>query len=345
GQFLWKLFRDFAIYAARMVPEISDRIVEIDRAMRWGYGFTLGPFELWDALGVRETVERMRREACAIPENVERMLASGARTFYENADRQRQPGTRHFDLNAGAYAELEQRPGVTVLRDIKRARGVVKANAGASLVDLGDGVLCLEFHSKMNALGEDMIQMVAGALDEVNGGFEALVVANDGENFSVGANLMTVLGASREGEWDALDTSIRRFQAACMAMKYASRPVVAAAFGMTLGGGCEVALHAARVQASAETYMGLVETGVGLIPAGGGSKEMLLRLGTAKRAFDVVGEKLAYVLSGGRLSGTQYVSEQYLLDLEREAFLSLCGNPKTQERMQYMLKNGKALRN
>jgi 3-hydroxyacyl-CoA dehydrogenase len=431
GQFLWKLFRDFVIYAARMVPEISDRIVEIDRAMRWGYGFTLGPFELWDALGVRETVERMRREACAIPENVERMLASGARTFYENADRQRQPGTRYFDLNAGAYAELEQRPGVTVLRDIKRARGVVKANAGASLVDLGDGVLCLEFHSKMNALGEDMVRMVAGALDDVNGGFEALVVANDGENFSVGANLMTVLGASREGEWDALDTSIRRFQAACMAMKYASRPVVAAAFGMTLGGGCEVALHAARVQASAETYMGLVETGVGLIPAGGGSKEMLLRLGTAKRAFDligfgkvsesaaharqlgflrpgdglsmnrerltadakaaalacvagwspgmprqdiavegeagyatlkmamklaaeggyiteydcVVGEKLAYVLSGGRLSGTQYVSEQYLLDLEREAFLSLCGNPKTQERMQYMLKNGKALRN
>jgi 3-hydroxyacyl-CoA dehydrogenase len=283
----------------------------------------------------------------------------------------------------------------------------------------------------MNALGEDMVRMVAGALDEVDRGFEALVVANDGENFSVGANLTMVLLASQEGEWDELDTAIRRFQAACMAMKYASRPVVAAVFGMALGGGCEVALHAGRVQASAETYMGLVETGVGLIPAGGGCKEMLLRLGDAKRAFEpigygkvsssaaharelgflgpadgltmnrerltadakaaargmvaawapgmprqdiavegeagyatlkmgttlaaeggylteydcVVGEKLAYVLSGGRLTGTQQVSEQYLLDLEREAFLSLCGNVKTRERMQYMLKNGKALRN
>jgi 3-hydroxyacyl-CoA dehydrogenase len=431
GQFLWRLFRDFTIYSARMVPEISERIVEIDRAMRWGYGFTLGPFELWDALGVPETVERMRREECAIPETVERMLASGARSFYEAADRQGEPGTRYFDLNAGGYAELEPRAGVMVLAAIKRARGVVKTNPGASLLDLGDGVLCLEFHSKMNALGEDVVRMVADALDEVDRGFEALVVANDGENFSVGANLMTVLLAAQEGAWDKIDTAIRRFQAACMAMKYASRPVVAAPFGMALGGGCEVVLHAGRVQASAETYMGLVETGVGLIPAGGGCKEMLLRLGNAKRAFDligsgkvsasaaharelgflgpsdgltmnrerltadakavalgcvaawapgmprqdivvegeagyatlkmgmslaaeggyiteydcVVGEKLAYVLSGGRLTGTQKVSEQYLLDLEREAFLSLCGNVKTQERMQYMLKNGKALRN
>jgi 3-hydroxyacyl-CoA dehydrogenase len=431
GQFLWKLFRDFTIYSARMVPEISDRIVEIDRAMRWGYGFTLGPFELWDALGVGETVERMRREACAIPENVERMLASGARSFYEAADRQGEPGTRYFDLNAGGYAALEPRPGVTVLAAIKRARGVVKTNPGASLLDLGDGVLCLEFHSKMNSLGEDVVRLVTDALDEVERGFEALVVANDGENFSVGANLTTVLSAAQAGGWDALDTAIRRFQAACMAMKYASLPVVAAPFGMALGGGCEVVLHAGRVQASAETYMGLVETGVGLIPAGGGCKEMLLRLGNARRAFEligsgkvsasaaharelgflgpcdgltmnrerltadakaaalacvaawapgmprqdiavegeagyatlkmgmtlgaeggylteydcVVGEKLAYVLSGGRLTGTQKVSEQYLLDLEREAFLSLCGNPKTQERLRYMLKNGKVLRN
>ena len=431
GQFLWKLFRDFTIYSARMVPEISDRIVEIDRAMRWGYGFTLGPFELWDALGVPETVERMRREECAIPENVERMLASGARSFYEAADRQGEPGTRYFDLNAGGYADLEPRPGVMVLAGIKRARGVVKTNPGASLLDLGDGVLCLEFHSKMNALGEDVVRMVTDALDEVERGFEALVVANDGENFSAGANLTAVLSAAQAGAWDELDTAIRRFQAVCMAMKYASRPVVAAPFGMALGGGCEVVLHAGRVQASAETFMGLLETGVGLIPAGGGCKEMLLRLGNAKRAFDlirsgkvsasaahacelgflrpsdgltmnrerltadakaaalgcvaawapgmprqdiavegeagyaalkmamtlgaeggyiteydcVVGEKLAYVLSGGRLTGTQNVSEQYLLDLEREAFLSLCGSVKTQERMQYMLKNGKALRN
>ena len=199
------------------------------------------------------------------------------------------PGTRYFDLLAGGYVDLEQRPGVIVLSDIKRARGVVKANPGASLVDLGDGVLCLEFHSKMNALGEDIVQMVACALDQVGAGFEALVVANDGENFSVGANLMMVLLAAQKGDWNALDTAIRAYmQAACMAMKYAARPVVAAPFGMALGGGCELVLHAGRVQASAETYMGLVETGVGLIPAGGGCKEMLLRLGSAKRAFDLI---------------------------------------------------------
>jgi 3-hydroxyacyl-CoA dehydrogenase len=431
GQFLWLLLRDFVVYSARMVPEISDRIVEIDRAMRWGYAYQMGPFELWDALGVPETVTRMRGEGCAIPESVDRMLSSGATRFYEFADREGEPGTRYFDLNASSYRTLEERPGVTVLSDIKRARGVVKTNPGASLIDLGDGVLCLEFHSKMNTLGEDFVQMIPAALTEVDGGFQALVVANDGENFSVGANLANMLLAAQEGRWDELDLAVRRFQAAGMAMKYASRPVVAAVFGMALGGGCEVALHAGRVQASAETYMGLVETGVGLIPAGGGCKEMLLRMGKAKRAFDliafgkvsesapharelgflrerdgismnrerltadaksaalamivgwapgtprqdiavegaagyaalkmgltlaaegghiteydtVIGETLAYILCGGKLTGAQRVSEQYLLDLEREAFLSLCGNLQTQERMQYMLKNGKPLRN
>jgi 3-hydroxyacyl-CoA dehydrogenase len=317
------------------------------------------------------------------------------------------------------------------LSDLKRARGVVKKNAGASLVDLGDGALCLEFHSKMNSLGDDIVQMLGSAIEETSRGFEALVIANQGENFSVGANLMLVLLASQESEWDELDAAVRRFQQASMAIKYAAKPVVSAPFGMALGGGCEFAIHAARVQASAETYMGLVETGVGLIPAGGGCKEMLMRLGKAKDAFEligyakvsssaanarelgflrekdgismnperliadakaealalvpswapgaprqdiavegdagyallrmglylareggyiteydtVVGEKLAHVLSGGRLTGTQKVSEQYLLDLEREAFLSLCGNVKTQERMQHMLKTGKALRN
>jgi 3-hydroxyacyl-CoA dehydrogenase len=431
GRFLWKLFRDFFVYSAQMVPEISDRVVEIDRAMRWGYAFANGPFEYWDLLGVPYTVERMRGEGTAIPENVERMLASGARSFYEPADRDRQPGTRYFDLNRAAWAELEPRPGIMVLTGLKRARGVVRSNAGASLVDLGDDVLCLEFHSKMNALGEDMIGMAAAGLEELSRDFRAMVIANDGEHFSVGANLMQVLLAAQEGEWDELDAAVRRFQSAAMAFKYAPRPVVAAPFGMTLGGGLEVALHAGRIQASAETYMGLVEVGVGVIPAGGGCKEMLLRLGDPKRAFELIGfakisesaaqardlgflrasdgismnrerllgdakaaalamvpswspgvpredvpvageagyallkmgvklaleggfiseydaligDKLAYVLSGGRLTGTQQVTEQYLLDLEREAFLSLCGNLKTQERMQHMLKNGKALRN
>jgi 3-hydroxyacyl-CoA dehydrogenase len=386
---------------------------------------------LWDALSVTDTVARMRADDCAIPENVEAMLLSGATSFYEHADRDGEPGTRYFDLNAGRYHPLEKRPGVLVLSDLRRARGIVKSNPGASLIDLRDGVLCLEFHSKMNVLGEDMVRMVSTALDELDRNFQALVIANDGDNFSVGANLMQVLLAAQEGEWDDLDLAVRRFQAAGMSMKYASRPVVAAVFGMALGGGCEVVLHAGRVQAAAETYMGLVETGVGVIPAGGGCKEMLLRLGSAKRAFDligfgkvsesaaharelgflrdrdavsmnrerltadakaaalalvgswapgmprqdipvegasgyallemgvklaaeggyisaydtVVGEKLAFILSGGRLTGAQKVSEQYLLDLEREAFLSLCGNPQTQERMQYMLKNGKPLRN
>jgi 3-hydroxyacyl-CoA dehydrogenase len=431
GQFLWQLFRDFVLYSAQMVPEISDRIVEIDRAMRWGFAFQLGPFELWDELGVPESVERMRREGCAIPPAVERMLSTGARSFYQTADRMGDPGTRYFDFHSGEFQELEKRPGVLVLSEIKRARGVVKTNSGASLIDLGDGVACLEFHSKMNVLGEDMVRMVSTSLEEVDRNFQALVVANDGVNFSVGANLMMVLLAAQEGEWDELDLAVRRFQAAGMAMKYAARPVVAAVFGMALGGGCEVVLHAGRVQAAAETYLGLVEPGVGLIPAGGGCKEMLLRLGDAKRAFEligygkvsesaahardlgflrpsdgvsmnrerltadakvvalslvsswapgtprqdiavegeagyallkmgmklaaeggyisdydcVVGEKLAHVLSGGRLTGNQKVSEQYLLDLEREAFLSLCGNAQTQERMQYMLKNGKPLRN
>jgi 3-hydroxyacyl-CoA dehydrogenase len=431
GRFLWTLLRDFFLYSAQMVPEISERIVEIDRAMRWGFAFELGPFELWDALGVEETVARMRREGCAAPERVERMLAAGARTFYEAADRDGEPGTRYFDIQRGVWRELEDRPGVLVLSDIKRARGVVKENAGASLLDLDDGVLCIEFHSKMNALGDEALEMLRAALEETSRGFGAAVIANQGEHFSAGANLTWLLAMAQEGKWEELDAAARRFQGANMALKYAAVPVVAAPFGMALGGGCEVVLHAARVQASAETYMGLVETNVGVIPAAGGCKEMLIRLGSAKAAFEliayakmsgsaaqaremgllraqdgismnaerlvadakaaalalrasyapgvprediavegeagyallkmglhlaheggyisdydmVVGEKLAHVLSGGRGVGSRTASEQQLLDLEREAFLSLCGQPKTQERIQYMLKNGKPLRN
>jgi 3-hydroxyacyl-CoA dehydrogenase len=431
GNFLWKLLSDHVIYAASMVPEISGRIVEIDRAMRWGYANKLGPFELWDAMGLPETAARIRKDGKPLPEAVEKMLASGQTSFYRPADAGGRPRTEYFDFAAAAYREMELRPGITVLKDLKRARGVVRKNAGASLIDLGDGVLCLEFHSKMNSIGEDLIAMIHAGLDETAKNFQAMVIANQGDNFSVGANLMIVLLAAQEGEWDELSAAIHRFQQANMALKYAPKPVVAAPFGMTLGGGCEIALHAARVQASAELYMGLVEVGVGVIPGGGGCKEMLLRCGEAKKAFEligfakvsssaadardlgllrdgdgvtmnperliddaktealalvhhyapgapstdikvegdagyallkvgvwmarqgdyisdydaVVGEKLAYVLSGGRLTGEQTVSEQYLLDLEREAFLSLCGNPQTQARMQHMLKTGKPLRN
>ncbi len=275
GQFLWSLYRDFFLYSAQMIPEISDRIVEIDRAMRWGFAFQLGPFETWDALGFRETAERMQKDgfvrcprissACWRPGPLRSMKRPTARTNLARAT----------SISARpAYRDLEPRPGVIVLGDLKRARGVVKRNAGASLVDLGDGVLCLEFHSKMNTLGEDSIQMIAAGIEEMGRGCEALVIGNQGEHFSAGANLMMVLLAAQEGEWDDLDLAVRRFQQANMALKYAPKPVVAAPFGMTLGGGCEVALHAARVQASAETYMGLVEVGVGLIPAGGGCKEL-----------------------------------------------------------------------
>ena len=292
---------------------------------------------------------------------------------------------------------------------------------------MGDGVLCVEFHSKLNTLGEDAIVMVQAGLEETNRNFEAMIIANEGETFSAGANLMLVLLMAQEGEWDDLDLAVRRFQQMNMALKYAAKPVVAAPFSRTLGGGCEIVLHCTRAQASAETYIGLVEVAVGVIPAGGGCKELLARLKDPLRVFDLIGyakvstsaedarklgllhrsdsismnperllgdakalalslvpnyspaapaaipvqgesvyalmklgawsarqgnfitdyeviiaEKLAHILSGGRLSGAQTVSEQYLLDLEREAFLSLCGNPKTQERMQYMLKTGKA---
>jgi 3-hydroxyacyl-CoA dehydrogenase len=431
GTFLWRLFSDLVQYSAGMVPEISDRIVEIDRAMRWGYANSLGPFELWDALGLEETIARMRHEQRQIPENVEKMLCAGAKSFYQAPDHDRRPHQEYFDLRANSYQRLEARPGITVLKDVKQSHGVVKKNGGASLIDIGDGVLCLEFHSKMNSLGDDQISLIRAGIDETSKNFEAMIVANQGENFSVGANLMLVLLAAQEEEWEELEAAINRFQQATMAIKYAPKPVVSAPFGMTLGGGCEIAIHSARVQASAETYMGLVEVGVGVIPGAGGTKEMLVRFGSAQKAFEliayakvatsaveargfgllrpqdqitmnperliddakalalsiapnyvagvprtdvevggaedlallktgiylarqgnyitdydtVVGEKLAYVLSGGPLTGRQPVSEQYLLDLEREAFLSLCGQRKTQERMQHMLQTGKPLRN
>ena len=419
GHFLWPLFRDLFWYAGQLVPEISDRIVEIDRAMRWGFGFGLGPFETWDALGVRTTVDRMHRDGCPVPPPVERMLASGAKSFYQAADRDGCPGTRYFDLAGNAWRNLEPRPGVLALSEIKRARGVVRHNPGASLVDLGDGVLCLEFHGSRNALGEDALRMIEAGLEETGRDFAALVIANQGENFGVGADLGTVLHSAQKGEWNELDAGLRRIQQIFLALKYAAKPVVAAPFGTTLDGGCELALHCARMQASAETYMGLTAATVGLIPAAGGTKEMLLRLGDAKAAFDsirgakvsgsaaharelgllrpvdgvsmnyerlvadakaaaltltlnyapalppreipvassteltvdqtgydaVVAEKLAYVLGGGRVAGRRTVSEQDLLDLEREAFLSLCGDPRTIERIQQMLKTGKPLRN
>jgi 3-hydroxyacyl-CoA dehydrogenase len=431
GTFLWKVFRDSMLYAAERVPEISDRIVEIDRAMRWGYAHTFGPFELWDALGFVETARRIEKDGFALPASVTTMLERGAKSFYRSADEDRVPRTDSFDLGRSLYARLEERPGVIVLSERKRAGNVVRRNDGCSLIDLGDGVLCLEFHSKMNTLGEDQMGMVYVAFEEAARGFQALVIGNQGELFSAGANLMLVLMLAQEGDWDDLGVAAHRFQQANMAIKYAPIPVVVAAHGRALGGGCEVMMHGPRVQASAELYAGLVELGVGVIPGGGGCKEMVLRHSDLKKVFETIGYakvstsaenakelglldpsaaismnpdrligdakaqaiamtpsyrpgsprsdikvmgkagiallkmgawlghqggfitgydlvlagKLAHVLCGGELTGEQSVSEQYLLDLEREAFLSLCGDPRTQARMQHMLKTGKALRN
>src|SRR3984957_8244776 len=431
GQFLWKILSDLFLYCAEMIPEISDRIVEIDRAMRWGYGHKLGPFELWDAIGFLEVVSRLEMERRPLPANIKDALAGGIIALYRPPESLGRPTTEYFDFRSKSYQPIEPRPGILTLRDRKRTHGVVFENAGASLVDLGDGVLCVEFHSKLNTLGEDNVAMVYAGLEETNRNFDAMIIANEGEVFSAGANLMLVLLAAQEGEWDDLNFAVQRFQQMNMALKYAAKPVVAAPFSRTLGGGCELVMHCTRAQASAETYMGLVEVAVGVIPAGGGCKELLVRLHDPLRIFELigyakvatsaeeaqklgllhrsdpismnperlifdakalalslvpnyspgaprndikvagesayammklgawtarqghfisdydmlVGEKLAHILSGGRLSGEQVVSEQYLLDLEREAFLSLCGHPKTQERMQYMLKTGKPLRN
>ena len=246
GRFLWPLFRDLLLYSAQMVPEISDRIVEIDRAMRWGFAFALGPFETWDALGVRATAERMQAEGFSLPANVERMLSSGAQSFYEFADRNGQPHTRYFDLNGGAYLELEPRPGVVQLADLRRARGVVRENAAAGLLDLGDGVLCLEFHSKMNSLDAASLDLLEAAIAEAAENYDALVIGNQGPHFSAGANLAMILEGAQNGDWAELDRAGQRFQQAAMAVTYSPRPVVAAPFGMTLGGGCEFVLHAAR---------------------------------------------------------------------------------------------------
>ncbi|MGI8670427.1 MAG: 3-hydroxyacyl-CoA dehydrogenase/enoyl-CoA hydratase family protein, partial [Aridibacter sp.] len=441
GGFLWKTTSRISRYAANRIPEIADTIVEIDNAIKWGFGWEIGVFETWDAIGVRESVERMKAEDQKIPANVEKMLESGAENFYKNEDGQKY----YFDLVTNEYKEMPERDGVIILKSVKERTGVIKKNAGASLIDLGDGVACLEFHSKMNSIGGDTVQMMNFALDEVERNFTGLVVGNQGGNFSAGANIMLLLLAAQEEEWDDINLMIRGLQNAVMRLRYSPKPVVTAPYGLTLGGGCEISMHGDKTRAAAETYIGLVEVGVGLLPAGGGTKEMTLRtmdmaksvpdadplaflkgtfetigmgkvaasaqeakslgllrksdaismngdrliadakqevlnlasagyvqpveredilaMGIAgqaafklalhtmkKGAFisdhdELIGNKIAKILCGGDLNHQTFVSERYLLDLEREAFLSLCGERKTQERIAGMLKTGKPLRN
>jgi 3-hydroxyacyl-CoA dehydrogenase len=447
-QFLWGGLSETCLYAARRVPEISDNLVDVDRAMRWGFGWELGPFEMMDAIGVKAFAAQVQKEGRTLPPVIEKVLASGCKGFYESE----KGVTTVFDLGSDASKKVEEPRGVIILKSRKDAGSEVERNSGASLIDLGDGVACVEFHAKMNAIGADLIAMLHKGLKRLETDFDALVIANQAVNFSVGANLMLVLVGAQEQEWDELHMAVKQFQNVNLALKYAPKPVVAAPQGMALGGGCEVCLHSAKIQAAAEAYIGLVETGVGLIPGGGGTKEMLIRanehaaggedldlfhalkpifeaiamakvgtsaeecrdlgflrredgvsmnrdrlVGDAKEAalalvrgdykplaatwqegaqttqIKVLGEqflagaklaihmmmrggyasehdahvsrKLANILAGGALSSPQMVSEQYVLDLEREAFVSLLGEKKTQERIAHTLKTGKPLRN
>jgi 3-hydroxyacyl-CoA dehydrogenase len=430
------------IYAANRVPEICDNIVGIDNAMKWGYNHQLGPFETWDAVGVRSAVEVMKALGKTVPAKIEEMLDAGVESFYVKKD----DGLHYYDFIAKGYVRLSENPKIILLPSLKDRKKILKQNPGASLIDIGDGVACLEFHTKMNAVDQDVVQMIFDSCDVVEKDFSGLVVANHGTNFSVGANVFMVLIAAQRGDWDILEKLVEEFQNANMRMKYLSKPVVTAPAGMALGGGCEIAMHGARCQPCGETYMGLVEVGVGVIPAGGGCKEMMVRvteglpdgvleaglnlqhfyakafenIAMAKVAtsaveamelgyirkienislnrdqqiwdakqlllglsrfykkpkpalipvmgenfrgmcdsilynmnhgkfasdYDVyIAKKLALIMSGGDCPEGTLVTEQEILDLEREAFMSLCGEQMTQDRIMHMLNTGKPLRN
>jgi 3-hydroxyacyl-CoA dehydrogenase len=439
--YAWRVLSETLLYTAKRIPEISDDIANIDNAIKWGFNWTLGPFETWDAIGLPESVGRMRKEGKAIPENVGKMLAAGNASFYRSRE-----GVREFyDFASGTYRPVSVSPDVIFLPALADRNKVVRRNPGAALYDIGDGVLCLEFHTKMNTIDGDIISMMNEGVDLAEKEFAGLVIANHAENFCVGANIMLVFMAAQNKDFDGIEKMVREGQNAFMRLRYSERPVVAAPAGMALGGGAEICMGADRIRAAAETYMGLVEVGVGLLPALGGTKEMVIRhlegipdgvaadplpflrkafetIGMAKVATSAkearefgflrpwdkitiqrdfliqdakstvlamnregyetprprtdiplpgrsefssfayglyamriaghiseyderVGRKIAFVLTGGNVPAGTKLSEQDLLDLEREAFLSLCGEEKTQARIQYMLMKGKPLRN
>ncbi len=450
--FYWPLLTELFTYAANRIPEIANSIVEVDRAMKTGFNWELGPFEMFDAAGVRATTEKMRAQGQPIAANVEKLLAAGE-SWYKD-DPAVPSGRLFFDPVTSTYKPVAVADGVTSLAVIKKSHGVIKKDPGASVIDLGNGVAAIELHSKMNSLGDDIVSLVTQTLkpaSEQVANFEAFVITSDSTNFSVGANLMQLLLTIQDEEWDEVELAVRAFQNMTQAIKFCPRPVVVAPHGLCLGGGTEISLHATSRQPHAELYMGLVETGVGLIPAGGGCKELLLRSIEAgssirpdargegveifeaiKKNFETIakatvstsaaearglgflrpsdnitinrdrlladaklraraladagyaapipradipapGESIlatlklavwtmregqyisdhdakvancaAYALCGGKVTSGTLVSEQYLLDLEREAFLSLCGEKKTQERIAFTLKTGKPLRN
>lgn len=273
GQLAWKTTRSVLVYAANRIPEITDDIVNLDNAMKWGFNWDLGPFETWDLLGVKQTADRIESEGFKVPALVQQVLEKGEGRFYKKQNGK----TYFFDLKSSSYKPLPERPGVLLLKEIKERTKVIKRNAGASLWDAGDGIAVLEFHTKMNAIDADVGQMMNDAVDEVEKNFQGLLLFNEGQNFSVGANIMLLFLEAQQKNWKGIEEMIRGFQAACMKLRYSKKPTVAAPHNMALGGGCEVSLGADAIHAHAELYMGLVEVGVGLIPAGGGCKEMLLR--------------------------------------------------------------------
>lgn len=438
GEFYRRMFAGLFSYASMRVPEVADQLYKVDDALRAGFGWELGPFETWDALGFDVGLSLMRKSGHAVPDWVNAMAKEGVKSFYKTEDGRK----LYYDIEGKGYKAVEGTEGM-ILLDTLRDNNMMWENAGATVFDIGDGILNLEFHTKMNTMGSEVIQGIHKAIELAEQNYRGLVIANEGKNFSAGANLSLILMYAIEQEFDEIDFMVRGFQQAMMRVRYSSIPVVVAPHGMALGGGCEVTLHADRVQALAETYIGLVEAGVGLIPAGGGSKEMALKVSdryakgdvelnilekvfrnlgmaqvatSAEEARDMyilededrislnknlqiseakmaaialaemgytqppkrqdikmqgqtgiamlkagitamkeghyisahdakIGEKLAHVLSGGDLSYPQEVSEDYLLDLEREAFLSLCGERKTLERIESVLKTGKPLRN
>nr|WP_225942191.1 3-hydroxyacyl-CoA dehydrogenase/enoyl-CoA hydratase family protein [Sporosarcina limicola] len=438
GEILWNILAPTLRYSAELNGEIADDIVALDNAMKWGFGWQQGPFEIWDAIGVMKSVTLMKEEGEEIPSFVQILLDKGYESFYKEED------SELYFFDGEGYKLVPVNDKAIDLKRYKKKQGVIKKNTGASLIDLGDGVALLEFHSQSNAIGPDIVQMINFAVDEVEKNFKGLVVGNQGKNFCVGANLGMILMEAQDDNIFELDFTVRSFQNAMMKMKYSTKPVVAAPFGMTLGGGAEVCLPAAHIQASMETYLGLVEAGVGLIPGGGGNvglyakhlkglpngvhvdyqyvankvfetiamakvstsgeearennfldfadgvsvnadhliydaKQVALALynngykAPKREKIPVTGDsgyatmllgaegmflsgfisehdlkiarKLAFVLSGGKVPYGTLVDEQYMLDLEREAFLSLVAEPKSQQRMQHMLVKGKPLRN
>ncbi|WP_274475817.1 3-hydroxyacyl-CoA dehydrogenase/enoyl-CoA hydratase family protein [Mangrovimonas aestuarii] len=439
GEFYRKNFAALFAYVSNRIPEITDELYKIDDAMKAGFGWEHGPFQIWDAIGVEKGIEIMKAEGYEPAAWVNEMLSSGSKSFYTITD----GATYFYDIPSKKQTKKPGQDAFIILDNIRKSNEVFK-NSGVVIEDLGDGILNIEFQSKMNTIGGDVLAGLNKAVDLAEKDFDGLIVGNQAANFSVGANIGMIFMMAVEQEYDELNMAIKYFQDTMMRMRYSSIPVIAAPHGMALGGGCELSMHADKVVAAAETYIGLVEFGVGVIPGGGGSKEMTLRasdtfrkndvelnvlqeyfltIGMAKvstsayEAFDLgilqkgkdvivvnkdrqiataksharlladqgytkpikrndvkvlgkqalgmflvgtdsmeagkyisehdkkIANKLAYVMAGGDLSEPSLVSEQYLLDLEREAFLSLCTERKTLERIQHMLKTGKPLRN